>query len=246
MYKEIPKQKQGVFSSLETILFKTCGKRLLSLLGKPETTIRWLFLVQDVLDRLISERATAYGNGINPKHRLTNYHSFFISRIGQTECILDLGCGVGELARSIAKALPNAKITAIDSNELILEQARNRPHPANLVFMQGDITRTLPEGEWDCVVLSNVLEHIDRRIDFLRSILRQTQPKRLLIRVPLFERHWHVPLRRELGVNHLSDPTHFIEHSLEEFGSEMTMAGLVVSERVILWGEIWAVAEPTH
>ena len=37
-----------------------------------------LFLINDKLDWVINERAIAYGSGVHPKHRLTDYHKFFI------------------------------------------------------------------------------------------------------------------------------------------------------------------------
>jgi hypothetical protein len=59
--------------------------------------------------------------------------------------------------------------------------------------------------------------------------------------VPLFERHWQVAMRRALGVSYFSDPTHYIEHSLDEFAGEIDAAGLEITERLTLCGEIWAV-----
>ena len=47
-------------------------------------------------------------------------------------------------------------------------------------------------------------------------------------------------MRRELGVNYFSDPTHFIEHRLDEFAAEIAAAGLRVTEQRTVWGEIWA------
>ena len=40
-----------------------------------------IFLIKDSLDWVINERALKYGQGIHPKHKLTNYHHFFIDRI---------------------------------------------------------------------------------------------------------------------------------------------------------------------
>ena len=91
------------------------------------------------------------------------------------------------------------------------------------------------------MVLSNVLEHIEGRVDFLRRLIERATPQQILIRVPLFERHWQIAMRRELGVGYFSDPTHYIEHTLDEFAGEMEAAGLEITERLTLWGEIWAV-----
>ena len=63
----------------------------------------------------------------------------------------------------------------------------------------------------------------------------------MLMRVPLFERDWQMPLRKELGVNYFSDNDHKIEHTLNEFKNEIMDAGLFINNINTLWGEIWAV-----
>ena len=67
-----------------------------------------LFKLQSNLEWVINERSIAYGNGIHPKHRLTNYHNFFINRINDGEKILD---GVRwPLSASIASVRRNSLV----------------------------------------------------------------------------------------------------------------------------------------
>jgi 2-polyprenyl-3-methyl-5-hydroxy-6-metoxy-1,4-benzoquinol methylase len=183
----------------------------------------------------------AYGAGEHPKHGLTRYHDFFVERIPAGAAVLDIGCGYGAVARSIARRVEGARVTGIDMNEQRIIEAEAADNPDNLRFLLGDALTDLPPGEWHTVVLSNVLEHIEERVDFLRRLSAAARPSQILIRVPLFERHWQVAMRRELGVSYFSDPTHYIEHSLEEFAAEIDAAGLEITERLTLWGEIWAV-----
>ena len=215
-----------------------------SRIGTPKSTLARLFALWDDLDLVINERATVYGDGVNPKHRLTRYHDFFIDRIAQGSRVLDVGCGVGAVARSIAERVPGSDVTGVDFDAAMVARAGSESLPDNLRFVHGDVIRDLPDEHWDVVVLSNVLEHVEDRVDLLRRLVECHTPARLLIRVPLFERHWHLPLRRELGVNYFSDPTHEIEHTLEEFDAEIARAGLVTVERLTRWGEIWAHCEP--
>ena len=203
-----------------------------------------LLRLRDRLDWVINERAMIYGQGEHPKHRLTNYHKFFIERIEDGENVLDVGCGYGAVARSIARAHPRCRVVGIDNNPPRLEQARASNNPTNLSFIVSDATKYVPNGSWDVLVLSNVLEHIDDRIDFLKSLQLTTAVSRYLIRVPLFERDWQMALRRELGVDFRSDDDHRIEHTLAEFKSELGAAGLVIREIQTLWGEIWADCHP--
>jgi SAM-dependent methyltransferase len=206
----------------------------------PAQGLRRLFAARDRLDLVTAERAMAYGRGEHPKHRLTRYHDFFIDRIGDGERVLDVGCGYGAVARDIAAARPASAVVGIDMNPPRLAQARAAVNPPNLSFVAGDATRAVPDGGWDVVVLSNVLEHIVDRVGFLSALIAATGAKKFLIRVPHFEREWQMALRRELGVNYYSDDDHKIEHTSAEFRAEVESAGLRIVELVTPWGEIWA------
>lgn len=207
--------------------------------------LRRLLKVRDRLDWVLNERAMAYGHGEHPKHRLMPYHDFFIDRIADGERVLDVGCGYGAVARDIARARPGCKVVGIDQDVGRLAQAKAATNPINLEFVSGDATIAVPDGRWDVVVLSNVLEHIDDRVAFLRALRATTGAGRLLLRVPLFERDWQMALRRELGVDFRSDADHRIEHTLAEFDGEIRRAGLYAIERMTLWGEIWAECRAT-
>lgn len=203
-----------------------------------------LFDLQDALEHVVNERAMIHGKGEHPKHRLTNYHRYFVERIKDGQRVLDVGCGYGAVARSIAGALPNAHVVGADYDQGRLGQARASKNPANLSFVETDATKSVPPGPWDVVVLSNVLEHITDRIGFLKALIARTDAKRFLIRVPHFERDWKLAMRREVGANYYSDPDHKIEPTEEEFRRETAQAGLVIDELITPWGEIWASLHP--
>jgi 2-polyprenyl-3-methyl-5-hydroxy-6-metoxy-1,4-benzoquinol methylase len=230
------------FRLRETLIF---GQFVLeSRTGDPASALRRLFTLQDRLDLVINERAVAYGNGEHPKHRLIAYHGFFVERTPVGSRVLDIGCGYGAVARSIAQRVPGVEVTGIDLDRPRLSQAMTAANPQNLTFVLGDVLKDLPSGHWDVIVLSNILEHIDQRVDFLKSVVAKTSAGKLLIRVPLFERQWQNPMRAELGINYFSDSTHYIEHTLEQFEEEITAAGLKPVEIVLRWGEIWADCRP--
>ncbi len=210
----------------------------------PATGLIRLLLLRDRLDWVINERAMKYGRGEHPKHRLTNYHQFFVQHINDGERVLDVGCGYGAVARSVALTYPRCEVTGIDQDKPRLAHARASDNPVNLQFVEGDATKTVPSGPWNVVVLSNVLEHIGERVHFLVALQTATQASRYLIRVPLFERDWQMALRRELEVDFRSDDDHKIEHTLAEFQAEMFKAGLKPIELQTMWGEIWADCRP--
>ncbi|MCR4378609.1 MAG: class I SAM-dependent methyltransferase [Rhodospirillales bacterium] len=217
-----------------------------SRIGQPKDALQRQFQVLDMADKVISERAMAYGDGVHPKHRLTRYHDFFVDNISPKSRVLDVGCGYGALARSIATRVEGTHVTGIDSDVPRLTQARKADNPDNLEFVLGDALHDLPSARWDVMVLSNVWEHIEHRVEFMRGLLNKVQPEKVLIRVPVFERSWHLPMRKELGIGYFSDSTHFIEHTLAEFADETARAGLMVKSQDIRWGEIWAVCVPLN
>ena len=205
-------------------------------------TIRSLFKLDQYLYYLQQQASLRYGDGVHPKHRLLNYHQFFCGRISADESVLDIGCGYGALANSIGKT--GASVTGIDYNEKSLAKARETFSHPNVTFLFGDVLQTDFDDPFDVVVMSNVLEHIEHRPEFLRRVTHSVKPKRWLIRVPLFERDWRVPLKKELGVEYRLDPTHFIEYTQEIFAEEMAAANLEITHIEIRWGEIWSELRP--
>ena len=201
-----------------------------------------LFRQQDLLRLRIDEAALRYGEGIHPKHRLTGYHDIFCRRIRPGERVLDVGCGYGAVAKSMADS--GAIVTAIDIDGENIRLARSRFGNSGITFIEADATRFLPSDSFDVVVLSNVLEHIEDRQAFLKRLLLQTKPAKCLLRVPAETRDWSVPLRRELGLPYFSDPTHFVEYTEETFQKEMEEAGLEVREMISRWGELWVEVAP--
>jgi len=208
----------------------------------PALLLRSLCRLDNLLYRAISVASVWHGGGLHAKHRLTRYHDFFVERVAPGERVLDIGCGNGALAADVA-GRSGAVVTGVDQDPAAIRAARSRHRGAGLSFLTAD-ARALPAGPFDVVVLSNVLEHLDERVLFLRETLARSGARRVLVRVPLFERDWRVPLKRELGVDFRLDPTHRVEYTLEEFEAEMAAAGLAVDERQVRWGEIWAACRP--
>lgn len=205
----------------------------------PDRALRMLFALEAGLYPAEGAHSVAYGEGTHTKHRHMRYHDFFVERIGAGERVLDVGCGIGAVAHAIASRA-QAPVTAVDIDPAKVEQARELyPHPL-VEYALADATHDVPGDGYDVVVLSNVLEHLRDRPQFLERVMANVSARRALIRVPLFERDWRVPLKRELGVEWRLDPTHEIEYTLDDFRDEMDAAGLRIAEQQLRWGEIWA------
>lgn len=112
--------------------------------------------------------------------------------------IIDIGCGQGELLQEIQVLLPDATLSGVDlSEETIGQITKNMP---SVKATACDLT--LPSGMpasfhgiAEYGVCTEVLEHLDDPVTFLRSALRAVQPGgTVLITVPAglrnkFERH---------------------------------------------------------
>ena len=209
----------------------------------PAAALSDLIRLRDDLYKRIDHLAIAYDDGVHAKHRLMAYHDFFVERLEPSDRVLDIGCGKGELAHDIVERA-GSTVVGIDSNPVYLDFARQRFSHPRLTFVEADALEYLPEERFDAVILSNVLEHIEHRPELLRRVVELVHPRRVLLRVPAETRDWLVPLRRELGLGHFSDPTHFIEYDEETFRRELGEAGLRVAELRSIWGELWATAVP--
>jgi ubiquinone/menaquinone biosynthesis C-methylase UbiE len=204
----------------------------------PADGLRFLFGLEAVLYPVQGDLAVAYGGGVHTKHHHTRYHEFFINRIRAGERVLDVGCGIGAVAYDVAENT-GAEVVGVDLSEADIATARLRYAHPRVRYVVGDVLQDLPGGHFDVVLLSNILEHLSGRSEFLRRVQEIVKPARLLIRVPLLERDWRVPLRRELGVEWRLDPTHETEYTLESFSREMVEAGLTIGYQEVRWGEIW-------
>ena len=209
----------------------------------PQEALRTLLVDSERVLARIDELAIALDDGVHAKHRLTGYHDFFVERIERGERVLDVGSGKGELAHDLA-VRAGARVTGIDFNPGSVAFARDRFAAEGLEFVEGDALTWEPPQPYDVVILSNVLEHIAPRVELLRRLRERARPSRILIRVPMLERDWIVPLRRELGLWYYGDPTHETEYTVEQLREELGAAGLELVELVQRWGELWAVATP--
>ena len=152
--------------------------------------------------------------------------------------MLDVGCGKGELAYDLAERA-GAYVVAVDASPWMLEFARERFSHPNVTFVQDDALEYTPYEPVDVAVLSNVLEHIEPRVELLRALRERAGARRLLIRVPALQRDWTVPLRQEVGLPHFSDPEHKLEYDPQLLRGELDEAGWEMGEPQLNWGEIW-------
>jgi 2-polyprenyl-3-methyl-5-hydroxy-6-metoxy-1,4-benzoquinol methylase len=204
--------------------------------------MRFMLELDNLVYAISGGQSVRYGGGLHTKHRHINYHKFFVDNVGHTDSVIDLGCGIGVVANTIAKERPQATITGVDLKAKNINIANKRFKRGNLLFVESDILKMEFGGYYDVIIMSNVLEHIYDRVNFLKLIVRLVvNLNRILVRVPIFERDWRVPLKKELGVDFRLDSTHIVEFTQEEWFEEFRLSGLKVDKFKVCWGELWVV-----
>ncbi|MBI4021830.1 MAG: class I SAM-dependent methyltransferase, partial [Candidatus Andersenbacteria bacterium] len=217
---------------IEPLALRLRGSRARLALLKP------LLASDNVLRRWIAFFASE--NALHPKHRLMNYHQFFIDNVRPADTVLDIGCGGGHVAIDVAQTAK--EVVGIDISGRYLAAARRYRSQPNLTFVQGDATTYRFGRTFDVAILSNVLEHLIDRVGFLHHI--RPLARLFLIRVPMLDRDWIPLLKKELGIEYRLDPTHTIEYTERDFRAELDSAAFIIAKLSIRFGEIYCVAHP--
>ncbi|SCA56299.1 hypothetical protein MTBPR1_20147 [Candidatus Terasakiella magnetica] len=230
-------------------LFEKLIKALLygRLRANPSTEgLKTALKLDNTLYGICGQLAVSYDNGNHAKQRLTGYIDNFAHLATKMDGpYLDIGCGSGVLSHAIAQKTQQT-VTGIDIIESKVKSASKRYKQNNLDFIVGDATQMALNQQYQTIILSNVLEHISERVSFLKALNNYHNPEQFLIRVPIFERDWRVPLKKELNIDWRLDSTHETEHTIREFKEEITKSGLRIHRSEVKWGEIWAVVKPKN
>jgi len=203
-----------------------------------------LLRINDLSYKVVVRLIVALEGGVHPKHRLTRYHNFFVENILAGQSVLDVGCGSGKVIEKIIAKAQN-HVTGVDIAPANIQAARlGLKGVSNVELVCIDIWRFSAPKNFDVIVMSNVLEHLKERAKLLKYILDSFNPKYFLIRVPMYERDWLVPYKKELGFEWRLDPTHETEYTEKEMRQELSAAGLVVESISFRWSEMYVKAVP--
>ncbi len=198
--------------------------------------LRYLLKLHTFIYHKITGLVVQINNGLHPKHRLMNYHKFFLDNIEQGSKVLDIGCGIGALTYTVSKKA--GKIVACDYNANSINIAKIKYSCENIQYIIANATEFEFDDDFDYIILSNVLEHIQDRVNFLEKL--KPLAKFMLIRIPMIDRSWITLYKRELGLEYRLDKTHQIEYTLNSFRDEMKRAKIELIHYSIQFGEIWA------
>jgi len=184
--------------------------------------------------------------GIHPKHRLMQYKEWFLKHINDDDVVLDIGSNTGAMPRLFAEKA--SFVYGIEIDKRLVKKALEQSFPSNARLLQGDATKFNYSNlkPISLITLSNVLEHIEHRVSFLATLIESTKwqkskPRRVLIRVPMIDRDWITIYKKEAGVEWRLDPTHFTEYTMSELLNELSIAGLIVNQSEVRFGEAYLI-----
>lgn len=199
------------------------------------------------LYRLISLFSVIANDGVHPKHKYLKYYDWFCSHIGDDDVILDIGCNTCDLL--YAMSFKCKKAYGIEISKRHVDAALARQLPSKVKVIHADATKFNYRSldYINCVTLSNVLEHIESREEFLEMLVLglsvDENPIRFLIRVPLIEREWLAHYKFDLGLDWKLDSTHFIEYTEDSISRELIASGLEILSYKTRYGEAYIEAQ---
>ncbi|PLX28262.1 hypothetical protein C0581_02910 [Candidatus Parcubacteria bacterium] len=199
--------------------------------------LRFFVWLDNVVYKIISKLAIKDNGGTHPKHYILKYHDFFSDHTDISDTVLDIGCGKGENAFDVAKKVKS--VTAIDIKEQNIEYAKKHYGRENIDFVIGDVLTYNFNKKFDKIVFSNVLEHIEDRVNFLKKLHDLSDT--ILLRVPMLDRDWLVVYKKEKGFEYRLDPTHYIEYTLNSLRKELDESGWNIDSHSVQFGEFWGV-----
>ncbi|MDR0945043.1 MAG: methyltransferase domain-containing protein [Bifidobacteriaceae bacterium] len=109
-----------------------------------------------------------------------NSAAYLIPELKPGLSLLDVGAGPGTITCGFAKKLAPGQVIGLDRDEGIVEQAAVAPETQgldNLSFMVGDVySLPFPDGTFDIVHCSNVLQHLTDPVAALKEMARVAKP----------------------------------------------------------------------
>lgn len=114
---------------------------------------------------------------------LQKYKITEISKFIAGESMLDVGCGVGAMTKAFESKFK--RIVGIDGSEVKISKALKWNSSPNIEYILTFFEDYKPEEKFDFIVSTNVLEHVDDSVEFLKNIRNWLKPGgRVVMTVP--------------------------------------------------------------
>lgn len=98
--------------------------------------------------------------------------------VRESECVLDLGCGTGNLTRALLQRLSHeGRVMAVDISSRMLAIARDKIRDPRVSWHHGDVGTLPVAGEtFDRIVCCSVWPHLEDHRRAARSLLQMLKP----------------------------------------------------------------------
>jgi len=198
-------------------------QRVILAINEPKEKLIKAFWLQQKVDALINSVCVEYYKGKHPKHHLwTGHYQFILDNIENGATVLDVGCGASSsYTQKLAKKCKI--IDCCDYKPDLVERSIKANQFSNVNFFICDITREVPTKNYDMVILSHVLEHLNDPVKVLENLQKITN--KLIIRLPRYDDHWMYLVKKDIGLFYFKDADHKREYTLQDAIAEVEKAG---------------------
>ena len=139
--------------------------------------------------------------------------------------IVDIGCGDSFVVESISKLYPQAKLIAVDTafTPEIIEHYKQKVNNTNITFYY-NVDEVPTSIKADCILLMDVIEHIEYEIDFMKLVLTK--------QFVTPQTNWFitVPAHQSLFCQHDVFLGHYRRYDSELLKKHTSLAGLETKE----------------
>lgn len=147
--------------------------------------------------------------------------------MNDAESYVEIGCGAGESSKRLYKMIGERRFVASEYDSRYIEYLRLQDHPFN-ILQENVYHLSFGNSEYDCVIMLEVLEHLERPDDAIVELARVAS-RHLIISVP------DEPLWRILNIargKYLKDwgntPGHINHYSVRSLAQLLQKHGLSV------------------
>lgn len=188
--------------------------------------LAWIF------NRLAHEQT--FKAGINIEYAPED--DFLVNKVPEQARVLDIGCGAGYVIKRLL--FKTNQITGVDYDQPSIDAAKSNIKDNGVTFICDDVFNYLkenPKKEFDVIILSHVLEHIDQPLEFLKKIADQATY--FYIEVPDFEANHLNLYRQRIGTDLVyTDADHVSEFDRDELNTIIKQVNLDIIDSSFSFG----------
>ena len=149
--------------------------------------------------------------------------------LGPGQRILDIGCGMGDVALLAAEiAGPEGEVVGADLDPASLAKARRRAEACghnNIVFRETDLAHFIDERPFDAIVGRLVLQFMTQPVGIMRSLASVLRPGGVMI---FQEANWEALLSQVMDLPLRSKSCQFILDSFKRSNANVDMGSVLV------------------